>query len=346
MNFTLLRLLLALTVLFYHYHALTGYVGWGHGLSATVAVQAFFVVSGWIVTASFESSRSTAAFYVRRMARLYPLYAVVVIVQAAFVVAWAGAQPNLAAELLHYLAANLSFANFLKPTLLGFLDGARVAAINPSLWTLKIEVLFYLSVPLWVALVRRYGWRALLGLFVASTLCCYAAAPAHAGLANQLPAQLRFFVAGMVCRAFFAGGAPVPAAQRALLAAAGVAGLVLAHIFDSSDAMAALQPVFVAAFVVAAACLLPVLRKLPDLSYGVYLLHAPLIQFSHQTGWLVPGPQGLTVVFALTLGLSLIAHYLIEQPAIRAGQRWSSTLSNRPRALPPEPAPRRLHEAQ
>ena len=333
MNFTLLRLLLALSVLFYHYHPITGYAGGAHGMSATVAVQAFFVVSGWIVTASYEASRTTAAFYVRRFARLYPLYAVVILLQAAFVVVWAAAPPDTGSELLHYLAANLGFANFLKPTLLGFLDGARVPQINPSLWTLKIKVLFYLSVPLWVLLARRFGWHALIGLFVASTLCYYAAEPLEAGWAKQLPAQLRFFVAGMVCRRLLAGGSPRGSMARALFGVTGVAGLVLAQFFDSSDAMAAFQPVFVAAFVAAAASLLPVLRGLPDISYGVYLLHAPVIQFTDQTRWLTPGASGLTAVFLLTVGLSLVAHYVIERPAIRAGHRWSSSLSSRPRSL-------------
>jgi len=333
MNFTLLRLLLALSVLFYHYHPITGYAGGVHGMSATVAVQAFFVVSGWIVTASYEASSTMAAFYVRRMARLYPLYAAVILLQAAFVIAWAAAPPETGRELLHYLAANLSFANFLKPTLLGFLEGARVPVINPSLWTLKIEVLFYLSVPLWVLLARRFGWRALIGLFVVSTLCYYAAEPFHAGWAKQLPAQLRFFVAGMACRRLLSAGVPQGSVARALLGVAGVAGLVLAQTFDSSDAMATFQPVFVAVFVAAAASLLPVLRGLPDISYGVYLLHAPLIQFTDQTGWLTPGAGGLTAVFFLTVGLSLVAHYAVERPAIRAGHRWSSNLSTRPRSL-------------
>ena len=344
MNFTLLRLLLALSVLFYHYRALTGDASITFGISATVAVQAFFVVSGWIVTASFESSKNVGAFYVRRVARLYPLYAVVVIAQAAFVVAWAAPAPNVGSELTSYLAANLGFANFLKPTLLGFLDGARVTAINPSLWTLKIEVLFYLSVPLWVWLTRRFGWQALLGLFIASTLFCYAAEPAHASIAKQLPGQLRFFVAGMACRALFAGRSPPSIMHPALLASIGLAGLVLAQRFDSSAAMTAIQPIFVAAAVVAAARLLPVFERLPDISYGVYLLHAPLIQFTHATGLLTPGPMGLLAVLALTTVLSLIAHYAIEQPAIRAGQRGSSRLSRASRGLT-EPTPRRLHDA-
>jgi peptidoglycan/LPS O-acetylase OafA/YrhL len=344
MDFTLLRLLLALSVVFAHYAALTGagpaWLAWG--LSSTVAVQAFFVVSGWIVTASCEASSSNAAFLVRRLARLYPLYAAVVVAQTVAVLALQGWGGNAGEELVRYLAANLGFANFLKPTLLGFLDGAKVEAINPSLWTMKVEVAFYLSVPLLVMLNRRFGVRALVALFVASTLFVLWAEPLSAELAKQLPGQLRFFVAGMLGRVLMQGVRGQGAREgnrldRGLLAAAGIAGLMLAQHFDRSHAAAALQPLFVLAAVTAAAVLLPAWRRMPDISFGVYLLHAPLIQFNHQLGWFAPGTPALAAVLALTLLLALAASFLIERPAIRAGARWSQRFSDRGRSSAPSP---------
>lgn len=328
MDFTLLRLLLALAVVFTHFHAITGTsIEWVPALSATVAVQGFFVVSGWIVTASCESSTGHGGFFVRRLARLYPLYAVVVIAQALCVAALVGYPVNASGELLRYLTANLAFANFLKPTLLGFLDGAAVPAINPSLWTLKIEVLFYLAVPLLVTLNRRFGVWALLGLFAASTLYFCAVESTSAELAKQLPGQLRFFVAGMAGRLLLVGDRAPQRVNGLLLAVVGIAGWLLAQRFDSSIAMAAFQPVFVLAFVTAAGLLLPRMAGAPDISYGVYLLHAPLIQIGLYTGWLPAGSQGLLAILLVTLALATAACYVIERPAIRAGGRWSRRLS-------------------
>ena len=329
MDFTLLRLLLALSVVFVHFHHLAGVaVAWTPGLSSTVAVQGFFVVSGWIVTASCESSRSQSAFFVRRLARLYPLYAAVVIVQAFAVLALTGFPDQASGAVLRYLGANLAFANFLEPSLLGFLDRAAVPAINPSLWTLKIEVLFYLSVPALVLLNRRFGLKALLGLFAASTLFFYAVEPLSPELAKQLPGQLRFFITGMACRLLFVGGRAPARWNRVVLAAIGLAGLALAQRFDSSLAMAALQPLFVTAFVAAAGALLPRLTGVPDISFGVYLVHAPLIQFALYAGWLPAGAAGLVWVLVVTLSVSAAAFYVVERPAIRAGGRWSKRLSN------------------
>jgi peptidoglycan/LPS O-acetylase OafA/YrhL len=338
MDFTLLRLLLALAVVFAHYGFMTDVSPWwAHGLSATVAVQAFFVVSGWIVTASCEASSSNAAFFVRRMARLYPLYAAVVIVQAFVVLCLQGWPRDAWGEVIRYLAANLGFANFAQPSLLGFLEGARVDAINPSLWTMKVEVAYYACVPLMVMLGRRHGTRALAGVFVASTLFYCFVGPVSAELAKQLPGQLRFFVAGMLGRLLMQGAWNPKRLNPWVIGAIGAAGLALAQRFDSGYTLAALQPFFVLALVVAGGALLPAIHDAPDISFGVYLLHAPLIQFTHQTGWLRPGAGGLASVLALTAMLALAAHYLIERPAIRFGARWSRRISGRRRspAFPP-----------
>ncbi|WP_157269984.1 acyltransferase family protein [Azohydromonas aeria] len=328
-DFTLLRLLLALSVVLAHFRELTGQHDAAFtALSATVAVQAFFVVSGWIVSASYEASSSAGAFFVRRMARLYPLYAAVVLAQAAIAFALVMPRPGAFEELLQYLGANLAFANFLKPGFLDLLDGAPVGAINPSLWTMKVEVLFYLSVPLWVLLARRLGSGGLVLLFCASTAYATVVEAASEELARQLPGQLRFFIAGMLCRRLW-HPAPQAAPRRPLpLALLGVAGMLLAQRFDQPGAMSALQPLFVAAFVAASARLLPRLPALPDLSFGVYLLHAPVIQFAQHAGVLPSGAAGLASVLAVTLLLSMAANRWIEEPAIRAGARLSRRLSS------------------
>lgn len=336
MDFNLLRLLMASSVAVSHYRAITGGDGWTlPSISSTVAVQAFFVISGWIVTASYLSSRSMSAFYVRRFARLVPLYVVVVLLQAAIVLAMVPGARDVSRDVIGYLAANLAFANFLRPSLLGFLDGAPVQAINPSLWTLKIEVMYYASVPLWVMLARRFGWKGLLSIFVLSTLYVHLVTPVSGELAKQLPGQMRFFVAGMACRELFARRHAIAsrlpawtsgAAGRVAVTVTALCALALAQWFDESASMAFLQPVWVALFVAAAAQTLPSIATLPDISYGVYLLHAPLFQFSRALDWLPGGAAGFAVGFAACVVLATVAAYVVEKPAIRAGHRWSQRL--------------------
>lgn len=330
-DFNALRLLLALSVALAHHRLITGDAVEGlRAVSSLVAVQAFFVVSGWIVTASYRATQgrpgALAAFYVRRGARLVPLYAVVVLAQALAVVALVGWRPGDGAELWRYLISNLGFLNFLQPDLLGFPGNPRMPAINPSLWTLKIELMFYASVPLWAALARRHAAWALAGLFVASTLYAQALQPLSPELAKQLPGQLRFFAIGMACERLFGAGA-VLARHRGAVLVAGLAGFVAAQALDQNVPLLALQPLAVAAFVCAAALWLPSLRRAPDLSYGVYLIHAPVMQFGLHLGGFAPGLAGLATALGVTLLLSLLACHAVERPAIEAGRRLSQRLS-------------------
>lgn len=332
MDFTLLRLILASDVIVAHYRELTGFHPWWLiGFSSTVAVQAFFVISGWIVTASYESSSNATGFFVRRMARLYPLYAVVVLLQAVGAIILMHAPDGTVTEVLHYLALNLTFANFAKPSLLGFLDTAKNHAINPALWTLKVEVMFYLSVPLLVMLKRRYQFKALCGIFIASTIFYYITQPISAEVAKQLPGQLRFFVVGMMCKHLIEKTVYVQNLSKFSCFTLGVFGLTTAQYFDTNKSFGMLQPFFVAALVVGFTRISPKFKRFPDISFGVYLIHSPIIQFFHDygNGLLEPGNYGIFITIFAVAVLSILAAYMIEQPAIRWGQKISRRLTGR-----------------
>src|SRR5438128_2715548 len=81
-NFTILRLVLALMVVFGHFHILAGAHAppWPFNYAAA-AVDCFFVVSGYLVSHSFDRDSDFQRFYLRRFFRIYPLYIVVVAVQ-------------------------------------------------------------------------------------------------------------------------------------------------------------------------------------------------------------------------------------------------------------------------
>src|SRR5690606_39839636 len=85
------------------------------------------------------------------------------------------------------------------------------SAVNGALWTLKIEVMFYLSVPVIVWFLRRIGlWQGLLALYVLSAIYSYVIgiiAMERGGLfvelQRQLPGQLMYFIAGGALYYFF-----------------------------------------------------------------------------------------------------------------------------------------------
>ena len=142
-NFDLLRLLFAGTVCLVHAHALSGYDQLeiiSRFLSSTIAVDAFFVVSGFLIFMSYERSSSLASYAGKRVRRIYPAYFTIVMSCALGLVVVTTLQPGqyFSIDWFKYVFWNLSFLNFLHPSLPGVFEGHRVPAVNGALWTLKI----------------------------------------------------------------------------------------------------------------------------------------------------------------------------------------------------------------
>jgi peptidoglycan/LPS O-acetylase OafA/YrhL/glycosyltransferase involved in cell wall biosynthesis len=332
-NFTALRLLLALMVVLGHFQLLNGVASppWPFEY-AGAAVDCFFVVSGYLVTNSFDRDSNFRRFYIRRFFRIYPLYVAVVAAQTLTLglLEPSGLLAN-AGSLLRYFVVNAAFANFLQYDVgHGVLTGLINPSLNPSLWTLKIEFGFYLILPFLWLMVRRYGTGVLIGIFVLSA--SYYEALRHAGhyeLAKQLPGQLQFFVIGMAAYRF---------RDRLTLSASAGLGLTIALALLFTALLRShppvLYPLVVGAFVIVAALHAPRLRLRTDISYGVYLLHGPIIQLSLLAGVYRPGWIGVLATVAATLLLAGIVERLIEAPGIALGKRLTLLARRRAPAGP------------
>ena len=160
-----LRLLMALSVLFYHF----GFRGPAHGDMPTLdlplwlaeaskygylGVSVFFMISGFVIAYSAEG-RTATEFAIARFSRIYPTFLVCMTV-TFFAVSWAGT-PQISASFTDYLA-NLVLVSrvFGHP----FMDGAY--------WSIVLEVIFYG----WVFLFMITGLfqshkRTILGVWLA-----------------------------------------------------------------------------------------------------------------------------------------------------------------------------------
>lgn len=141
-RFDFLRLVFASTVFAYHLMFLALSPGErlenGFAELSLLAVQGFFVVSGALVYGSLQRSGNLGSYTEKRIRRLYPAYAVIVLVPALYALFKTGAIVDVG----RYLGANLIFLNFLEPNLPGLFEGQVEPTVNGSLWTLKIEVMF------------------------------------------------------------------------------------------------------------------------------------------------------------------------------------------------------------
>jgi peptidoglycan/LPS O-acetylase OafA/YrhL len=321
-NFTPLRLALALLVVFGHFKLLSGTVQPAFPFNlADAAVYSFFVVSGFLIAGSYERSSTLRGYLFRRVFRLYPMYACVVLAQAVLL-AIASTQVNgfgaTVAPALRYLGVNLVFANFLQYDVGGVLDHLRVPGLNPSLWTLKIEIGFYFVAPFICEAKRRWGWPVLATLFLASAV--YAVGFGYfdeVRLAKQLPGQLQFFIVGMALHYYGARWRPGFA-----LALAVAVGFPVVWTFVPQPPPLVL-PLMVGLFVAAVALWSPPLGVGLDISYSVYLLHGPVLQTLLWQHWFVDSPWLLASVVTGVIAVSLVTERLIERPGTALGRRLS-----------------------
>jgi peptidoglycan/LPS O-acetylase OafA/YrhL len=317
-NFDLLRLLFAGTVCLVHAYQLSGFqqlAAIAGFLSSDVAVKSFFVVSGFLIFMSYERSTSVASYAGKRIRRIYPAYFTVVMLCAIglAVVSTKGAAEYFSIHWMKYVLANLVFLNFLQPTLPGVFETNSLSAVNGALWTLKIEVMFYLSVPLFVFLFRRFSPLPVLALAYGASVAyaaVFAELAARTGsglyleLGRQLPGQLSYFMAG----AFFYYCLPTFERYAGYFLIAAVLVLVAPLHF--------LEPLALATVVAFCGLFLYLgnFGKYGDFSYGVYILHFPVIQLLLHGGWFDASPWWfLATVIALTAIGAVAMWHLVEK---------------------------------
>jgi peptidoglycan/LPS O-acetylase OafA/YrhL len=157
-NFLLLRILAALAVIYGHSFALARAdgsndvflrLGWGV-YSGELAVNVFFVVSGFMVSGSYLARNDLADYAKARLLRIVPAY-VAVLLGCAFVIGPLFTTLPLreyfaSSETLNYVLKNLKFSSDMGWTLPGVFEGRHYSSVNGSLWTLPAEMRMYLFV--------------------------------------------------------------------------------------------------------------------------------------------------------------------------------------------------------
>ena len=301
-------------------------------LSSAVAVKAFFIVSGFLIFMSFERASSIAAYASKRARRIYPAYFTVVILCAIGLIAVSpkSVSDYFSLEWVKYVLANLTFLNFLQPTLPGVFETNKLAAVNGALWTLKIEVMFYLTVPIFVFLFRKFGHFLMLVLVYCSSVA-YAALMASIAentgsgifieLGRQLPGQLSYFISGAFLYYFL----PFFERHAGYFLVAASLGLI-ANMFFS---LPLLEPFALAIIVMFFGLFLYVgnFAKFGDFSYGIYILHFPIIQLLIQGDWFRESPWYflMTVILMTTTGAIAMWHLVEKWFLFRSSHYMSAT---------------------
>ena len=295
-------------------------------MNSEVAVQGFFILSGYLVFGSYDRIRDARTFYQRRFLRIYPAYLVAVlffltlgVVQALVIgqgVRWMDLGP--------YLAANLTTLNFLYPTVGGVFSGNSLNVINGALWSIKVELMFYALVPFLYAFAVRYPIGLLAGLLIAGGAIWWPAllllgdalgTAVPLSFKYQVPGQLHFFGLGIALFAHSKGRIST-AALGGLTAFAVLFLLILGLTREALHALGLVT-------VIGAISSLPKMKDFfgrNDISYGVYLSHFPTIQLLLAAG---AGQWPFLWFIATVVSLAGLYGYLSWQFIERPALSWS-----------------------
>jgi peptidoglycan/LPS O-acetylase OafA/YrhL len=154
-NFDALRFALAALVVFSHSFALLSgtdateplyRLTRGQIASGELAVDGFFILSGFLVTHSWVKVPSMVEFFRKRISRIYPGFAVVTVLSTLFLVPVAYEIPfgSFPPGLPGREAVSLLTLRAYEPP--GAFPGNAVHAMNGSLWSIPIEAWCYVGV--------------------------------------------------------------------------------------------------------------------------------------------------------------------------------------------------------
>ncbi|TRW92203.1 acyltransferase family protein [Candidatus Methylobacter oryzae] len=330
-NFTLLRLLAAMAVLFGHSWPLSlGLNGSEDPISTflikftgeslpSLAVDLFFVTSGFLVTASYIQRENLFEFIEARILRIFPglVFAVFFCVFAGYLVT---TEPKLnyflSPATWSYLKHNIFLVNGIQFDLPGvFLNNPYPLSVNGSLWTLPIEILMYV----WVAVL---GYLSLLkdkksfNLFFIVLCLMYAQSSGNNFFIAHEPrtAQLAFlFMLG----SFFYVNRDTIYLNFACFAALILSVYMTLHYPFSLFIKSILFSYFTLLLALHPKLRLPSIDDWGDISYGLYIYAFPTQQL---VAYLMPQihPINLFIISSvITIILAAVSWHSIEKPALK-----------------------------
>lgn len=347
-----LRAFAALWVVLFHIQAFSGEQLPGIGFilrSGSTGVSLFLVLSGLCLYLPFAGGRDerfrTGGFFVRRSRRLMPAYFTALIFSATLAIVFSALPhhpPLTTSALMGNLLAHLTLTQTLFPDTFYGLNGAY--------WSLGLEWELYLTLPLLIWGIRRYGIVPIVSFAVVVNLLYRiglffavqrGVIPAQSALAttvlpNQVFGRWAEFAFGMVAAELYVRGhlnrfAPYSGiALIALIVLAPIsffgASLPFGHIFFGLTFLCLVCLALSGGNVVSRAFSWRPLVLLGVMSYSVYLVHEPIVEgmaFMLRSNLGVSPLQtflALLLLIPVVLLLAWVLFMTVERRTIHASQ--------------------------
>jgi len=340
-NFNLIRFVAAFLVLITHSYALTtgnvmteplrAYLDMTWGM---IAVDVFFIISGFLVTASLLTRKNLQAFVVARFLRIYPalwvMIAFTVVALGLWVTSLSAHDFFIRRETLVFILKNMTMVRDVAYILPGVFETVPFkGTVNGSLWTLPLEIRMYVTLAVVWATMTVFGARREKVTAQAIVLMAISALLLNILFHFFDFARLLHLHLGYM---FFVGSAFYVFRERIILSrgiflAAAIALLLSAFnkdVFYVTYMAVLAYLVFWLAYVPTG--IVRQFNRLGDYSYGIYIYAFPVQQ---SIVMLVPGISSgalMGTAFGITLFFAFLSWHLIESKALSLKSRWTERI--------------------
>ncbi|MBV8328158.1 acyltransferase [Chryseobacterium sp.] len=315
-NFDFIRVLLAFIVFVGHLGVLsaTPELAFLMHSPVEVAVFGFFIVSGFLIARSYERSSSLKSYAKKRFNRIVPAYLLVVFLCAtllSLVSTLPISEYFSNTQVYKYLFWNSLFMNFKAPSLPGVFGNQ---AVNGALWTLKIEMCYYIAVPFLFLLFgknNKYRNTSLIVLYFLSLIFLnYFEMTGRAAISRQLPGSLCYFIGGMLL--YFNFNKFIQHKNILFIIA------ILTVWIDLIFKIKLFSPIMISIIVMYIAYSFKFLNnfgKYGDFTYGIYIFHFPVIRVFQTLGLFDDyNPYVMSVICMLVvIGIGISSWHLYEK---------------------------------
>lgn len=156
-NLNLIRLLAAFQVVIGHLHQEfpVHQVKW---LTMFNGVPIFFTISGFLIFWSFDNNPNVKQYFVNRCLRIYPalIAALVLSIILMFLLRVINISVLTNTSFYLWICTQLTFMQEFTPEVVKGFGKGSVAPNNP-LWTISVEMLLYMFIPILYKLIKRYS---------------------------------------------------------------------------------------------------------------------------------------------------------------------------------------------
>jgi peptidoglycan/LPS O-acetylase OafA/YrhL len=325
-NLNFLRLVFAYIVVMHHSMRLPGYE---YLIGGEILFDGHIAVCGFLIIRSYWSSNSLKNYYIKRCKRLLPAY-YFVIITSAIGLSLLSNLPIIeyfkSPRLIKYFVANIFFMNFLQPSLPGVFIKNNIAAVNGSLWTIKLEIAFYVVVPIIAYILDKCKTKKrmnillaclyvigyiynLVGLYISNKLTNEFVGEAI----FQLTGFCSYFLVGIFCAINY--GVIRRYDRYIIMPAIGI--VVLYYIFGNEF----LLPIGLGIIIMYISFNFSKLNNIGkngDYSYGVYIFHFPLIQILITLGFFEINKNAvLLLVLGTVFSMAYLSWHFLEKKVLK-----------------------------